>query len=34
MGKMFSATIKVDKPEDKPGDAETEGTEGIQAVYG
>jgi hypothetical protein len=22
MGKMFSATIKVDKPEDKPGDAE------------
>ena len=22
MGKMFSATVKVDKPEDKPGDAE------------
>ncbi len=23
MGKMFSATINVSKPEDKPGDAET-----------
>ena len=33
MGKMFSVTIDVSKPEDKPGDAEKRAATGIQAVY-